>query len=270
MVARVGGVDRNDGQVAQVLPVGAQRCSCNLVRLGNRLLAKAVRNAMFMNGDQAERARRKRIAEHFGDAHDNTWWPTRFFGEHKVSLLCIAQVSDYCVVAFTLVDRLQEMTFALAAHDTQQQFLPTRQFLHWVDDMPCPALFRPAEKPIANAECRSLPALDDAQSWRRHPFRLPVIGRRDHAIAIDIHHAHHRDLGNPAHLVERTTRSAVDQPFVGHVFEQGFQRDLVVAVKPKGLGDLALSCRHFARGDEGEDLVAVGQAVGKTFWHKLR
>ena len=55
-----------------------------------------------------------------------------------------------------------------------------------------------------------------------------------------VDHAQHGDLGHAAHAVEGGLL-AVDQAFVGHVLEQRLERDLLLALEPEGLGDLALA-----------------------------
>ena len=67
MVARVGGVDGDDRQMRQVLAL-AERLLGNAVRFVDRLLREFMPKAVLVDRDQAEAARRERIAEHRIDA----------------------------------------------------------------------------------------------------------------------------------------------------------------------------------------------------------
>ena len=76
-------------------------------------------------------------------------------------------------------------------------------------------------------------------------------------------------FGHAAHLVERATGSAVDQPLVGHVLQQRLQPDLVLRAEPEALGDLAFARGHVGGGDEVEDLLAR-RKTGFWFVHGTR
>src|SRR5436190_9862071 len=81
---------------------------------------------------------------------------------------------------------------------------------------------------------------------------------------IDRHDPQHGDARHPARLVECAARGAVDQSLVGHVLQERFEHDLVVAMKPESARNLALAGRLPGLLDEGEDLLSGGQA-GRRF-----
>src|SRR5947208_29520 len=63
MVARVLGVDRDDRQMREVLAL-AQRQLRHAMRFVDRLLREFVAQSVLVDRDQAEAARRERVAEH--------------------------------------------------------------------------------------------------------------------------------------------------------------------------------------------------------------
>ena len=89
---------------------------------------------------------------------------------------------------------------------------------------------------------------------------LPIVRNSDSLTVLETNHPEDGDAGHPAHRVKGGAL-AVDQPFLGHVFQQGLQRDLLVPLQAEGAGDLALADGLIAAGDEVEDLLAAGQAV---------
>jgi hypothetical protein len=66
MVTGIGGVDRDDGHVRQVLARTEIELRHALGFLGDAV-RELVRDAMLVDRDQAEAARREGIAEHFRD-----------------------------------------------------------------------------------------------------------------------------------------------------------------------------------------------------------
>ena len=179
---------------------------------------------MLVNRDQAERARGKGITEHLCHPRDNARRAAGFLGEHQIAILRVAQLGNHRVAPFAFVDGFQEMTFLpfgpLAPHNAEQHFLAAREFLHRVDNMPRAAFLGATEEAVADAHRRTLAAaLDHPQARGSDALGLPVFGRRDYAVAINVDDPHHGDFWHTTHFVERTAGGAVDQPFIGHVLE---------------------------------------------------
>ena len=84
MIARVVGVDRDDRQMRQVLAL-AERLLRHAVRLVDRLLRELVPEAMLVDRDQAEAARRERIAEHRIDPRADPRRPPGDFAQHQIA-----------------------------------------------------------------------------------------------------------------------------------------------------------------------------------------
>ena len=86
------------------------------------------------------------------------------------------------------------------------------------------------------------------------------------AAVVDVGDPQHRDFRHAARLVEGAAGRAVDQPLVGHVLEQALERDLVLPRQPERPRNLALARRLVGRGDEVEDLLAAGKAGAFVSW----
>ena len=81
MVARIGGVDGQERQGAQILAV-TERLAGDIFGLFEHIVFEAVRNALGMDGDNREGARCERVAEHFDNAGVLAGWPAAGFGEY--------------------------------------------------------------------------------------------------------------------------------------------------------------------------------------------
>ncbi len=130
----------------------------------------------------------------------------------------------------------------------------------------------PRENAIPYPQSRlTAAALHHAQAWRRMAFRHPMLGNRDHLIAVDVDDAQHGHLGHTAHLVEGAAGAEIDQSLVRHVLEQRLEADLLVTLQAEGARDLALAGRLIAARDEVQDLIAAGQTGdngGAGFTHR--
>ena len=91
MVARIGGVDGDDRQMRQVLAL-AELLLRHAMRLVDRLLPEFVAQAVLVDGDEAEAARRERVAEHGIDPRRHARRPSRDFAQHEVARLRVLQV----------------------------------------------------------------------------------------------------------------------------------------------------------------------------------
>ena len=86
MVARVCGVDRDDGDMGKIFAL-AEREFRNALRLGQNPVRKGVRNAVLVDGDEAEAARSERIAEDGIDPRRHARRSSRDFAQHQVARL---------------------------------------------------------------------------------------------------------------------------------------------------------------------------------------
>jgi hypothetical protein len=300
MVARVGGVDRDDRDMGQVLAepeirsapdrirgcrspplpfrrlwgrerpfdrlrangeARSERLFRHAFRLLDHMVREFMRDTMLVDGDQAEAARRERVAEHLRDARGETRRPADLLGQDQIPDLGGAELGDGELAPFLLLDRPQPMALALAMDDAEDELAPFGELLHRMGGKARPARLGAGEDAVANAQ-RASPAfaLEHPQS-RLGQVRFPAL--RDGpalAVLVDVGHPQHRHPGHAAGLVEGAAGRGVDQALVGHVAQQGLERDLVVPGQAEGAGDLALAGRLVARRDEVEDLPAGGEA----------
>ena len=84
MVARIGRIDGDDRQMRQVLAL-AQRLLGHTVRLVDRLLLELMPQPVLVDRDQAEAARRERVAEHRIDPRRDPRRPPRRLAQHQVA-----------------------------------------------------------------------------------------------------------------------------------------------------------------------------------------
>ena len=223
---------------------------------------------MLVDRNQAERARRERIAQHFGHLEARARALADRLAEHQLALRRTAQIGDRHRVAHTLVHR-REPGFARAIElDHAQKLLcARRQLLHGMRDQPAPGFLGAREHPVAHFQRRVRPPrlsarLDNADARRRRAIiGLPAIRDRHRLPVLDIEHAQHCHFGHPAHSV-KCAAVAVDQTFLGHVLEQGLERDLLGALEAKPARNVLLARWLLARSDEIEHLLARGEPVG--------
>jgi hypothetical protein len=183
-------------------------------------------------------------------------------GRHQVADLRLAELRNRQLAPFLLLDRAQPVAGALAMDDSEHQLAAFQQFLHRVGDPAVPPFFGARQQAVADAERRAAPLALHHPKPRRRPVRLPALRHRERATAVvDVDHPQHRHLRHPAELVESAGGARIDQPLVGHVAQQRFERDLLIALEGEGAGDLAFPGRPVGRLDEVENLLAAGQAA---------
>ena len=221
---------------------------------------------MLVDGDQAEGARRQRIAEDFGHLHPGARAAAGGLGEDQLPLLGPPDVGDMDGIAHALVDRRQpRLARAVQLDDAEQLFFRSRQLLHRMGEPAGADLFGACEHAIALAQRRAVGAqlalgFDHAQPRRRGAVvGLPAVGNGDRLAVLGIDHAQHGDARQAAHAVEGGAL-AVDQAFLGHVLEQRLELDLLLPLEAEVFPDLALAGGLVGPGDEVEDLLAAGQA----------
>src|SRR5689334_4378076 len=173
MVARILGVDRDDGQVRQVLAF-AERQGRYAMRLVDRFLAELVTQPVLVDRDEREAARRERIAEHGIDPSAESRRTPGHLTQDEVAGLGVLQVADVQLAPLSLVDGRQPETLALLLHHSERQLRGTRELLHRVRDESLSFLLGSAEYPVADAERGSPPALDHPQP-RRRSLGVPLL-----------------------------------------------------------------------------------------------
>ncbi len=105
MVAGVDRVDRDDGQVAQILALiliqGDVRGGDSLIL---HLLGEDVRDAIFVDRDEAEAAGGEGVAQYVGHASTDARRAAYGFGEDEIAGAGIACIADRRVLADAFVD----------------------------------------------------------------------------------------------------------------------------------------------------------------------
>ena len=265
MITRVDGVDRDDRQVAKILAPLAKRQPGDPVRLLHHIVAKLMGQAVLVDRDQAETARGEGIAEDRVDLDGDPGRPAGRFADDEIAGAGSVQVGNRKLAAFALVDGLEPVAVTLFVDNPHQQFGRAGDFLHQVGDMAVAAFLGARENPVVERERRAATLFDHPQAgWR--PLPLPSVGHRDRAV-LDGDHAKHGDPGNAPRLMKGAAGRGIDQPFVGHVLEQGFEHDLVMPAKPERPRDFPLAGRLIRRRDEVEDLLGGREPGG---WRSFR
>ena len=202
-----------------------------------------MRDLVLVDRDQAEAARRERIAEHRVDTRADARRTTAHFAQDEIARLGILEVTDEQFAPLALVDRRKPGALAVAPDHPEHQLGRPLELLHRVGDEPLPLLLGAAQHPIADAERAALAALHEAQARRRR-FCMPLLRNRPDAPAV-VHrlHSQHSHLWHTARLVERAAGRAIDQPLVGHVLEQALQIDLLLPRQSERPRNLALARR---------------------------
>ena len=231
------------------------------------VLREDIGNAVFMDRNQAERFGCERIAEHLRHPRANPWCPASFFGKYKVTRCGEAKITNQRLTPLAFIDRFQPKAVTLFLNNAEDQILFTFQFLERVRHMATARFFSARKDAVTHAECSAFAALNHAQAGRRFAFGLPIFRDSKDFTVNNINNAQHRDLGQPAHFVKRTARSGIDQPFIGHIFEQSLERNFIRAVKPKRFGNFTFSCGSFRCRYEIDDLFAARKPRAILFWH---
>src|SRR6185312_9317080 len=166
-------------------------------------------------------------------------------------------------------DRRQPESLAIAPHHAEHQLGRTGELLHRISDIAPVASLGPGEQSVTDPKRAFLASLDNAQS-RRLCLGVPLLWHRpDGAALIHSLNAKHRDLRNPAGLVEGAARRTIDQSLVGHVLQQSLEIDLGLSRKTECPRDLALAGRPARRRNEVEDLLAAGESFGALLRHQI-
>ena len=129
----------------------AERLLRHPVRLVDRLLREFVAKAVLVDRDQAEAARRERIAEHGVDARAHARRTAGDFAQHEVARLGVLQVADEQLAPLLLVDRRQPEALALRLTTPSTSSAERCELLQRVGDEALALLLGPREHAVADA-----------------------------------------------------------------------------------------------------------------------
>ncbi len=214
MIAGIGGIDGDDRQMRQVFPL-AERQLGHAMRLVDRFLREFMAEPMLVDRDQAEAARRERIAEHRIDPRPHPRRPAADFAQHQIAGLGVLDIGEGSSRR-SLLSTGDSQKRSPSCRPRPTPARPSARVLHRMSDQALPALLGPGEHAVADAERAAPPALDQPE-LRRRRIGVPLLGHRpDIAAVVDLDHAQHGDLRHAARLVKsaarRRNRSAPRRP----------------------------------------------------------
>ena len=221
-----------------------------------------MRDAVLVDGDQAEAARRERIAEHFGDPGGEARRPADLLGEDEVARLRLAEVGDGQLAPLLLLDRPQPEALRLPggrlrgrarcpSSASSSDGRPSRCRAARCGraagrrrraPSPCPC----ARAPAAAARAGPLP------SARAPPRPVPLSSTSTMRSTVT--------LGTPPAWWKARPGEASISPSSAMSRSRVLSAILSCARQAEGAGDLALARRRVARRDEVEDLLAAREA----------
>ena len=259
-IARIAWIDGNYRQMPQVFAfIGCDGQFADVQRLSLDFFRDFKRDAEFVDGNQAETARREWVAQYIGYPRLFLACPPAKLCQNQIARLRLSDLKQRNIKTRLLVGGLQPETAIITFLDhAQYLFAGLGEFLHRMGKPPLPRFLRPRQYPVTDAQRAFSTPLDDTQLRQWYPIRFPTFRNGYQLVAIDIDNFQHGDARNTAHLVECAARGCIDQPFVGHILEQRFQSDLVASEKPESARNFALACWFFRRLDKFEDLLATG------------
>ena len=263
MIARIGRVDGDDGQVAQVFAVLlAQRQLGGLLRIVQHLLREDVGNAELVNGDKAVAARSQRIAQYVRHFHAGIAPATCGFGNDKLALFRLAPIGHGEGIANTLVHRCQpRLAAAVYFYHAQHLVFGNSQLLHRVCQPAATLFLGTGEDTVPGTQCELLFLLDHPQARGSSAIvGIPAFGHADGFAIVYLDNFQHGYARHAAHAVIGAGL-AVDQAFLGHVFQQRLQGDLFLPLQAEMLGDFALADTGVGTADKFHDLILIGQAL---------
>ena len=258
VVAGVGGVDGQDRQVAQVLAL-AQRLVRRLLRLLGRRLAEAVRQALGVDRDQREAARRERVAEHLDHPRGLVRRPPRRLGEHEVADLRFAAIRHEEVDPRLLVDRARAGSRPHRGAGCRGR--TPRSWPASSSGSRCGRARSPRSAPARGRPARARRAWSPRRCGRAAAGceRSQLSGTANTPSATSTTRST-VTFGRPPPLWTVRFAPASSCPASAMSRSRRLQRDLVLRVEAERLGDLALADRGRRGGDEGEDLLGGRQA----------
>ena len=236
--------------------------------LGQRRLRKGVGDAVLVDGDERDRARRRGVAEARDHPRLRQAVAARIADLLGLDQLALARpgavaVRHQPVAVGALVDggdAAAALALVVDADDPPRAHADAAD--HPGGERRLGSVHRrhPPEKPVAGAQRRVVAAGED-QDARRRAFALPFRRLRPEiALGIRAGGAQDEDgrkraLGpDPAALPFELAR-------LGHLGEQPLELDLGRPLEPEGAGDVAPGRQRGVVAQEGEDVVGRGEAV---------
>ena len=151
MIARIGRVDRDDRQMRQVLALAQRQLRTRRAPRRSPRARNSCAQPVLVDRDQAEAARRERIAEHRIDPRRHPRPPPRDLAQHQVAGLRVLQLADRQLAPLLLLDRGQPEPLALLADHAQHQLGALLELLHRVGDHGRPRA--PRSAPACGRRC---------------------------------------------------------------------------------------------------------------------
>ena len=261
MVARVGRVDGDERQVPQVFAALEPR-GCHRVGLGDHLVGEIVGNAVLVDGDQRDGARRGGVAEpgdDLGPGQAHAGARARLLGLDQLAVLGVTGGAGghHPFLVGALVDRQHPAALGALAEDPED---PVRRLADAADETGLVAVIfagdlgHPAQDPVARHQ-RRIAGFGDEEDARGLALALPF-ERTGEEVTVG------GDLG---HLQHRHRRQLVgvavgllalgEMAFAFELAQQALELDPVRPLDPEGLGDVALRGEGRVVGNPGEDFV---------------
>ncbi len=274
MVTSVRGVDGDEGEVPQILTAFELRLLGGF-GLGEHGFRETIGDAVGMDRNEARHLLRRRIAEpldNAGGLHAHARG-ARNLEAHQLAIFGISGGTPRHGPFFQLLalDRIDDARASRKrAENAEQASCGLRQALDG------PRLIGvigigaeggdPRQHAVADAGdgARLAFALGHEDAGRSAMLLVPHRGSGDEfAVGVaagDLDHRHRRQDARPRQLAAR----ARDQPVIGHVAQERFQRDPVAALDPEGARDLALAGLTGCGGEKVDNVL-----LGRKFAHSL-
>ena len=157
------------------------------------------RRPMLVDRDQAEAARRERIAEHRVDPRGHARRPARRLGQDQVARLGVLEVGDRQLAPLLLSTGVRKKRSPSLRTTPSTSSAERGELLHDMGDMPLPRLLGAGEDAVVERQRRPPPALDHAQ-LRRRRVGMPALRLRPDLAVVDRDDAQHRHPGTPPAL----------------------------------------------------------------------
>ena len=265
VVAGVGGVDGDEGEVAQILAV-AERRGAGGFGFGQGVFGEGVGDAVLVDGDERDCLRRGGVAEAGDDPGAGQAVASGGAGLLGLDQFAVAGAGavgggDLPVAVGLLVDGgdaaaglavVVDAEHALGAHADAAD--------HAGGERSVGAFQRrhPAEQAVAGAERGVVAAGEDLDARGRN-VGVPLGGLGPEvAVGVGAGDAQHEDGGKRS-LRADLAAALFKQAVAGHAREELLELDLGRALEAKGAGDLALAGLGRVVAQEGEDVVGRGE-----------
>ncbi len=267
MVAGIGGVDGDEGHVAQIVPAAHGR-GFHSIGLGDHAVGEGVADAVLMDRDERNGLRSRGVAQPFDDARlrqTHAGAVAKLFGLHQLAILCALRggCGHAPVAVGALVDGHDAPALRFLAEDAEDAArvaadLADQAGLVMMVLRPC--LHHAGKDAVAGAD-RGIGLAQHHEDARLRPVALPFQRAGEKvAVAVRLQHLQNGDRG-------QLLRIAVAAPFPLELafrlqlFQDAFQLDPLIALHVEGFRDVALGRKAGMCGDPLKDLGFGGQRV---------